>query len=80
MFADPVSSFKNISMTFGSAGLIFEGLKSLSGRRNGTFCQGCPGINPQRSDQGMLLRNLFWDMLFQKETGTASRKTYQLGP
>ena len=30
------------------------------------------GRNPQRSNQERLLRNLFWEMLFQKETGTAS--------
>jgi hypothetical protein len=68
----PVSLFKTLSMTFGGSGLIFEGLERSSGRRNSKFRQGLPGVSPQRSDQGMLLRNFFWDRLFQKKTGTAS--------
>jgi hypothetical protein len=70
-FAVPISFFKSISMTFGDAGLIFEGLVKGGGCRNGTFCQGLPGVNPQRSNQSVLRRNLFWEMLFQKKPGTA---------
>jgi hypothetical protein len=70
--AVPVSFFKSISITFGGAGLIFEGLERSSGCRNGTFCKGFLDVNPQRSDQGMPLRNLFWDTLLKKETGTAN--------
>jgi hypothetical protein len=70
-FAVPGSFFKSISITFGGAGLIFEGSRNSGGSRNGKFCQGFPGENPQRSNQAMLLRNLFWETLFQKETGTA---------
>jgi hypothetical protein len=70
-FAVPLAFFKSISITFGGAGLIFEGLKNRRGGRNGKFCQGFPGANPQRSNQSMLLRNLFWEMLFQKAAGTA---------
>ena len=70
-FAVPISFFKSISIIFGGAGLIFEGLANGSGHWNEKFCQGLPGVNPQRSNQSVLLRNLFWEMLFQKETGTA---------
>jgi len=71
--AVPISSFKSISIIFGGAGLIFEGLTKRGGCQNDEFCQGLPGVNPQRSNQGVLLRNLFWEMLFHKETGTAFR-------
>jgi len=71
--AVPVSFFKSISITFGGAGLIFEGWTNRGGCGHEKFCQGLPGVNPQRSNQGTVLRNLFWDLLFQKETGTASR-------
>ncbi|KPK96471.1 MAG: hypothetical protein AMJ95_14075, partial [Omnitrophica WOR_2 bacterium SM23_72] len=67
----PISFFKSISMIFGGAGLIFEGLTNRGGCRNEKFCEGLPGVNPQRSNQSVLRRNLFWEMLFQKETGTA---------
>jgi len=70
-FAGPASFFQSISIIFGEAGLIFEDLKSRGGCGKEEFCQGLPGVNPQRSNQGMLLRNLFWEMLFQKEAGTA---------
>jgi hypothetical protein len=69
-FAVPVSFFKSISIVFGGAGLIFEGLRNPGECRNGKFCQGSPGVNPQRSNQAMLLRNIFSEMLFQKETRT----------
>jgi hypothetical protein len=58
---------------FAVPGLIFEGLETSGVCGNGRFCQGFRSVNPQRSVQGMLLRNLFWDMLFQKEPETASR-------
>jgi hypothetical protein len=51
--------------------LIFEGSTNAGGCGDETFCQGLPGINPQRSNQSGLLRNLFWEMLSQKEPGTA---------
>ena len=70
-FAVPVSFFKSISIIFEGAGLIFEGLTKRGGCRNEEFCQGLPGVNPQRSNQSVLLRNLFLEMLFHKETGTA---------
>ena len=70
-FAAPISFFKSISMIFGRAGLIFEGSTNGGGCRNETFCQGLPGVNPQRSNQIVLRRNSFWEMLYQKETGTA---------
>jgi hypothetical protein len=70
-FAVPIPFFKSISIIFGGAGLIFEGLRNSGECRNGKFCQGLTGVNPQRSNQSVLLRNLFWEMLFQKETGTA---------
>jgi len=70
-FAVPISFFKNISITFGAAGLIFEGLSKGGGHWNEKFCQGLAGVNPQRSNQGVLGSNPFWEMLFQKETGTA---------
>jgi hypothetical protein len=69
--AGPTSFFKSISMIFGGAGLIFEGLRNRGGCRNGKFCQELPGVHPQRSNQSGLPRNFFWDMLFQKETGPA---------
>jgi len=72
-FAVPVSFFKSISMTFGGTGLIFEGLTNPGGCGNKKFCQGFPGVNPQRSNQRMLLSNLSWEMLFQKKRGTAFR-------
>jgi len=70
-FAVPISFFKSISIMFGGAGLIFEGLINRGGCGREAFCQGLPGVNPQRSNQSVLLRNLFWEMLFQKETGAA---------
>jgi len=70
-FAVPISFFKSISIIFGGAGLIFEGLTNRGGCGNEKFCQGLPGANPQRSNQCVLLRNLFGEILFQKETGTA---------
>jgi hypothetical protein len=70
-FAVPLSFFKSISMIFGGAGLIFEGLTNRGGWGNDKFCQGSPGVNPQRSNQSVLLRNPFWEMLLQKDTGTA---------
>jgi len=70
-FAVPISFFQSISIIFGGAGLIFEGLTNRRGCRKEKFCQCLPGVNPQRSNQSVLLRNLFWEMLFQKETGTA---------
>jgi len=70
-FAILISFFKSISIIFGGAGLIFEGLTNRGGCGNEKFCQGLPGVNPQRSNQSGLLGNLFWEMLFQKETGTA---------
>ena len=73
IFAVPVSFFKSISIIFAGAGLIFEGLRNSGECRNGKFCQGLWGVNPQRSNQDRLLRNLFWEMLFQKEAVTASR-------
>jgi hypothetical protein len=72
-FAVPVSFFKSISIIFGGAGLIFEGVTNQGGCRNRKSCQGLPGVHPQRSNQGVLLRNLFREMLFQKEIGTAFR-------
>jgi hypothetical protein len=69
-FAVPISFFKSISMIFGGAALIFEGLTNRGGCGNEKFCQGLTGVNPQRSNQGGLLRYLYWEMLFQKETGT----------
>ena len=74
-FAVPISFFKSISMIFGGAGLIFEGLTNRGGCGNETFCEGFPGVNPQRSNQSVLWRNLFWEMLFQKQTGTAFRSS-----
>ena len=62
-------------MIFGGAGLIFEGLTNRGGCENETFCQGLPGVHPQRSNQSVLWRNLFWETLFQKETGTAFGST-----
>jgi len=44
VFADPVSFFKSISIAFGGAGLIFEGLQISGGCRKGKFCQGFPGV------------------------------------
>jgi hypothetical protein len=70
-FAVPSSFFKSISIILGGAGLIFEGLTNRGGCENETFCQGFPGVNPQRSNQSVLRRNLFREMLFQKEPGTA---------
>ena len=70
-FAVPISFFESISIIFGGAGLIFEGLSNGGGHWNGKFCQGLAGVNPQRSNQSVVRRNLFWEMLFQKETGTA---------
>jgi hypothetical protein len=70
-FAVPISFFKSISIVFGGAGLIFEGLINRSGCGNEIFCQGLLGVNPQRSNQSVILRDLFWEMLFQKDTGTA---------
>ena len=68
-------------MIFGGAGLIFEGLVNRGGCRNEKFCQGLPGVNPQRSNQSKLLRNLFGEMLFQKERGTAfGLSTLAYGP
>jgi len=58
---------------FGGAGLIFEGLTNRGGCWNEKLCQGLGGVNPQRSNQSVLRRDLFWEMLFQKETGTAFR-------
>jgi hypothetical protein len=71
IFAAPIPFFQSISIVFGGAGLIFEGLTNPVGCRNEEFCQGLPGVHPQRSNQSVLLRNFFWEMLFQKETGTA---------
>ena len=71
MFAVPISFFKSTSIILGGAGLIFEGLINRRGGGNDKFCQGLLGVNPQRSNQAVLLRNLFWEMLFQKEPGTA---------
>jgi hypothetical protein len=71
LFSVPVSFFKSISIIFGSTGLIFEGLRNPGGCRNGKFCKGLSGVNPQRSNQDRLRRDLFWEMLFQKDTGTA---------
>jgi hypothetical protein len=70
-FAVPISFFKSISIIFGGAGLIFEGSTNGGGHWNDKFCRGLPGLNPQRSNQGVLRSNPFWEMLFQKETGTA---------
>jgi hypothetical protein len=70
-FAVPISFFESISIIFGGAGLIFEGLKNPGGCWNKKFCQGSAGVNPQRSNQSALGRNLFWEMLSQKETETA---------
>jgi hypothetical protein len=70
-FAVPISFFKSISMIFGGAGLIFEGLTNGCRCGNHKFCQGLHGVNPQRSNQSVLLRDLFGEMLFQKEPGTA---------
>ena len=70
-FAVPIPFFKSISIIFGGAGLLFEGLTNRGGCWNEKFCQGSVGVNPQRSNQGVLLRDLFWEMLFQKEIGTA---------
>jgi hypothetical protein len=69
--AVPISFFESISIVFGGAGSIFEGLTNRGGCWNEKFCQGFVGINPQRSNHGVVRRNLFWEMLFQKETGTA---------
>jgi hypothetical protein len=69
--AVPISFFKSISMIFGGAGLIFEGLTNGCKCRNHKFCQGLHGVNPQRSNQSVLLRHLFWEMLLKKEPGTA---------
>jgi hypothetical protein len=73
-FAVPVSLFKSISITFGGAGLIFECLDGSSECGNGIFCRGFSGANPQRSERDKGLWILFFgeDMLFEKETGTAS--------
>jgi hypothetical protein len=51
--------------------LIFEGLTNGCRCGNHKFCQGLHGVNPQRSNQSVLLRDLFGEMLFQKEPGTA---------
>ena len=69
--AVPISFFKSISIIFGGAGLIFEVLIKEGGWGNEKFCQDLSAVNPQRSNQGVLRRNLFWEMLFQKEPGTA---------
>jgi len=69
--AVPVSFFKSISIISGGAGLIFEGLANRGGCWKEKFCQGLVGINPQRSNQSEVRRNLFWEMLLKKETGTA---------
>jgi hypothetical protein len=70
-FAVPISFFKSISIIFGGAGLIFEGLINRDGCLNERFCQGSVGVNPQRSNQSVLPRDLFWEMLLKKEIGTA---------
>ena len=70
-FAAPISFFKSISIISGAAGSIFEVLRKRGGCWNETFSQGFRGANPQRSNQSVVRRNLFWEMLFQKETGTA---------
>jgi len=80
-FAAPISFFKSTSIIFGGAGLIFEGLTNQCGCGHEKFCQGLPGVNPQRSNQSKLLRNLFGEMLFQKERGTAfGLSTLAYGP
>jgi hypothetical protein len=43
-FAAPISFFKSISIVFGGAGLIFEGLTNRGGRGDETFCHGLPGV------------------------------------
>jgi hypothetical protein len=43
-FAVPISFFKSISIIFGGAGLIFEGLTKRGGCWNEKFCQGLPGV------------------------------------
>ena len=70
IFAVPVSFFKSISIIFGGAGLIFEGLTNPCGCRNGKFCQCLLGVNPQRSNLDELLRYLFGETLSQKEEGS----------
>jgi hypothetical protein len=64
-------SFKTISKALGGIGLIFEGLKRLCVGWDETFCQGFPGVNPQRSDQGDAQRNFFLDIVFQEQAITA---------
>ena len=71
-FAVPISFFKSISIIFGGAGLIFEGLTNPGGCRNGKFCQGLPGANPQRSNQSVLLRNPFGRCSFRNRQGPHS--------
>ena len=71
-FAVPIFFFKSISIIFGGAGLIFEGLTNRGGYRNGKFCQGLPGVNPQRSNQSVLLRNPFGRCSFRNRQGPHS--------
>ena len=72
IFAVPIAFFKSISIFFGGAGLIFEGLTNRGGSGNETFCQGLLGANPQRSNQSVLLRNLCGRCFFRKKQGPHS--------
>ncbi len=52
-------SFKAISKAFRGSDLILEGLRGLSIGFDVTFCQGCVGVNPLRSDRGDAQWNFF---------------------
>jgi len=52
-------SFKTISKACRGSGLNFGGLRGLFIGRDGTFCQGFVGVNPQRSDHGDVQWNFF---------------------
>jgi hypothetical protein len=43
-FAVQISFFESISIMYGGAGLIFEGLTKRGGCGNDRFCQGLPGV------------------------------------
>jgi hypothetical protein len=71
-FAVPICLFKSLSIIFRGADLIFEGLTNRGGCRRGKFCQGLPGVNPQRSNQSVLLRDPFGRGSFRNRQGPHS--------
>ena len=80
-FAAPISFFESISIMFGGAGLIFEGLTNRGGCGHEKFCQGLPGVNPQRSNQSVLPRNLFLgDALSERDRDRTGMKALSRVP